>query len=121
MEFCLQCLSSEKVLIKHIENSLIINGKWSIKLKSGSIGFKNYFKQVPVPFKIYVDFECILKGVKSSDKKNGSYTEKYQTQIPSSFAYNVACADNKFSNNVVLYRGKFLMKQFLMSMIILKK
>ena len=33
---------------------------------------KNYFKQLPVPFKIYVDFECILKGFKSSDKNNGS-------------------------------------------------
>ena len=40
----------------------------SVKLKSGSISFKNYFKQLPVPFKIYADFECILKEVKSSKK-----------------------------------------------------
>ena len=67
---CLQCFSSEKVLIKHKENCLIINGKQSVKLKSGSISFKNYFKQLPVPFKIYAGFECILKVVKSSDKNN---------------------------------------------------
>ena len=69
---CLQCFSGEKVLIEHIENRLIINGKQSVKLKSGSISFKNYFKQLPVPFKIYGDFECILKGVKSNNKNNGS-------------------------------------------------
>ena len=100
---CLQCFSSEKVLIEHRENCLIING---VKLKSGSISFKNYFKQLPVPFKIYADFECILKGVRSSNKNNGSYTEKYQDHIPCSFAYKVVCVDNKFSKEVVLYRGK---------------
>ena len=64
--------SSEKVLIEHLENCLITNGKQSVKLTSGSISFKNYFKQLPVPFKIYADFECILKEVKSGNKNNGS-------------------------------------------------
>ena len=69
---CLQCFSSEKILIEHKENCLIINGKQSVKLKCGSISFKNCFKQLPIPFKFYADFECILKGVKSSDKNNSS-------------------------------------------------
>ena len=56
---CLQCFSSEKVLIEHKENCLVINVKQNVKLKNGSINFKNYFKQLPVPFNIYVDFECI--------------------------------------------------------------
>ena len=68
---CLQCFSSEKVLQENKENCLIINRKRSVKLKSGSISFKNYFKKLTVPFKIYADFECLLKGVKSSDKNNG--------------------------------------------------
>ena len=79
---------------------------------------------MPVPFKIYADFECLLKGVKSSDKNNGLYTEKYQDHIPCSFAYKAICIDNKFSKKVVLCRGKMLpkssLKQFLMSMIIVK-
>ena len=104
------------------ENCLIINGKQSVKLKSDSISFKNYFKQLPVSFKIYADFECILKRVKSSDKNNGSYREKYQDHIPCSFAYKVACIDDKCSEKVVLYRGKnALLKQFLKSMIFVKK
>ena len=73
---CLQCFSSGKILIEHKENCLVINGKQSAKLKSGSISFKNYFKQLPGLLKIYADFGCILKEVKSSDKNRGSYTEK---------------------------------------------
>ena len=122
---CLQCFCCQNFLIEHKENCLIINGKQSVKLKIGSISFKNYFKQLPVPFKIYADFECILKGIKIGDKNNGSYTEKYQAHIPCSFTYKVVCVDNKFSKRVVLYRGKMLfiglLKQFLMSMIIVKK
>ena len=64
-KYCLQCFSSKKVLIEHKENCLIINGKQTVKLKSGSMSFK-----------IYTDFECILEGVKCCDKNNGSYTKK---------------------------------------------
>ena len=67
---------------------------------------KTYFKQLRVPFKIYADLECILKGVQSSSKTNGSYTEKYQHLIPCSFAYKVVCVNDKFSKEVALYRGK---------------
>ena len=103
---CLQCFSSEKVLIEHKENCLIINGKQSVKLKSGSISFRNYFKQLPVPFKIYDDFECLLKGFKSSDKNNGLYTKKYQDHIPCSFGYKFVCVDNKFSKKSCSLQGK---------------
>ena len=64
--FCkcfLQCFSSKEILIKHKKDCLVMNGKQSIKLKSSSIRFKNCSKQIPVPFKIYADFECILKKV----------------------------------------------------------
>ena len=69
---CLQCFSSENVLIKHKENCLSINGKQSVKLEEGIIKFENYFKQIPVPFKIYADFECNLKSVECNE---GSYTK----------------------------------------------
>ena len=35
------------------------------RFEKGIIEFKNYFKQIPVPFKIYADFECNLKSVES--------------------------------------------------------
>ena len=53
---CLQCFSSENVLIKHKEDCFSINGKQSIKREKGTIEFKNYSKQIPVPLKIYADF-----------------------------------------------------------------
>ena len=98
---CLQCFGSENVLTERKENCLVINSKQNVKLEKGSISFKNYFKQLQGPFKIYVDFECILPPTSSKkvSDKNGSYTEKYQDHIPCSFAYKV-------SKDVVMYRGK---------------
>ena len=53
------------MLTKHKEACLSINGAQSVRLEKGTIEFKNYFKQIPVPFKIYADFECNLKSVES--------------------------------------------------------
>ena len=63
--YSLQCFSSENVLTEHKENCLVINGKENVKLGKGSISFKNYSKQLPTPFKIYADFECILRPTSS--------------------------------------------------------
>ena len=90
-------------MIKHKENCLSINGKQSVKLEKGIIKFENYFKQIPIPFKIYADFECNLKSVKC---KEGSYTEKYQDHILCSFPYKIVCIDDRFSKPTIIYRGK---------------
>ena len=105
-KYCLQSFISKNILIKQKENWLIINGKQTVKAKNGSTEFKNHFQQLAVPFKIYAYFESLLKGVKSNDKNNASYTEKYQNHIRCSFAYKVVCIDNRFIKPVVLYRGK---------------
>ena len=70
---CLQCFSSESVLTKHKEDCWNINGKQSVKLKEWIIEFENCSKQIPVPFKIYADFQCNSRGVESCE---GSYTKK---------------------------------------------
>ena len=74
-----------------------------MKLEEGKIEFKNYFKQIPAPFKIYADFECNLKSVESYE---GSYSKKYQDHIPCSFAYKLVCVNDKFSKPIVVYIGK---------------
>ena len=113
---CLQCFSSKKVLIEHKEDCLIINGKQNVKLESGFIIFKNFNKQILVPFKIYADFECLLKCVDCGiDNDNFSYTRKYQDHIPCSFTYKVGCIDNKYSKDIVLYRGKDEVFKFIKS------
>ena len=55
------------LLTKHIELCLSINGAQSVRLEKGTIEFKNYFKQIPVSFKIYADFEYNLKSVETYD------------------------------------------------------
>ena len=92
-----------KVCWQNKENCLSINRKQSLKLEKGTIKFENYLKQIPVPFKIYADFECNLKSVKCDD---GSYTTKYQDHIPCSFAYKVVSIDDRFTKPTVVYRGK---------------
>ena len=75
--YCLQCLSSKRVLVEHIETCLKINVKQTIKLKIGSINFKNCFKQLLVSFEIYTDFECNLEKIHTNERgSDTSYTEK---------------------------------------------
>ena len=68
----LQSLSSESVLTKYKKNCLSINRKQSVKLEKEIIEFENYFKQIPVPYKIFANFECNLRGVECYE---GSYTK----------------------------------------------
>ena len=107
---CLQCFICESVLIKCKENCFSINGKQSVKQEKGIIEFENYIKRIPVPFKIYADFEGNLKGVESYE---GSYTKKYQDPIPCSFAYKVTCVDDRFTKPIVVYRGKNAAYEFI--------
>ena len=65
--------------------------------------FENYFKQLPVSFKIYADFEWNLRDVEIYE---GSYTRKYHHHVPCSFAYKFVCIDDKFSKLNVVYRGE---------------
>ena len=81
------------------KNCLSINCKQSVKVEEEIIEFENYFKQIPVPFKIYADFECNLRGAESYE---GSYTKKYQDHIPSSFAYKIVCVDDRFTKPIAV-------------------
>ena len=86
------------MLTKHKEACLSINGAQSVRLEKGTMEFKNYFKQIPVPFKIYAYFECNLKGVENYE---GSYSKKYQ------------CVDDKFTNPIVVFRGENTAYEFI--------
>ena len=95
---------------------LFINGGQRVKLEKGFISFKNYNKQIPAPFKIYADFECLLKNIDSEINNDCfSYTAKYQDHIPCSFAYKLVCVNDKYSKDVALYRGKNAAYKFIQS------
>ena len=80
-----------------------------VRLEKGAIEFKNYFKQMLVPFKIYVDFESNLKAVEIYE---GFYSKKFQDHVPCSFACKVVCIDDKFTKAIVAFRGKNAAHEF---------
>ena len=46
--YCLQRYSSERVLVDHKETCLEINHTQAVKLKRGTVKFRNYSKQLAV-------------------------------------------------------------------------
>ena len=64
--------NSRKVLTKYKKDCLSINGAQSVRFEKRTIEFKNYLKQIPVPFRVYADFECNLKSVEGYE---GSYSK----------------------------------------------
>ena len=119
---CLQCFSSESVLIKHKENCLSINGKQSVKLEKGIIKFENYFKQIPVPFKIYADFECNLRDVECYE---GFYTKNIKITFLVVFLIKLFVLMIGSLSQLLFIEVKMqlmnLLKQFLKSINIAKK
>ena len=59
-KYCSQCSSCENVLQEHKETCLKTNDEPTVKLRRGSIKFKNHFKQLAVPFMIHPDFEVLM-------------------------------------------------------------
>ena len=47
------------LLTEHKEVCLSITGAQSVRLENRTTKFKNYFRQIPVPFKIYVVLNLI--------------------------------------------------------------
>ena len=125
--YCLQCFSSEIILSNHIKNCLTINGKQAINMpKEGEnmLKFNNFYKQFPVPFVIYADFEAITKKVQEQneethrDEKEGSYTKAYQTHEDCGCGYKVVCCcDDKYSKPVKRYRGENAVYKFMENML----
>ena len=70
------------------EVCLSINGTQFVRFEKGTNEFKNYFKQIPVPFKLYADFEPNLESVKTYES---SYSKRYQCHIPCSSPYRLVC------------------------------
>ena len=109
-------------MTEHKEDCLIINGKQSVKLEKGTTGFENYFKQIPVPFKIYADFECNLGGTESYE---GSYTKNIKITflvvlLTKLFALMIGLLSQLLFIEVKMQLMN-LLKQFLRSINIAKK
>ena len=109
-------------MTEHKKDCLSINGKQSVKLEEGTIEFENYFKQIPVPFKIYADFECNLESAESYE---GSYTKNINITflavlLTKLFASIIGLVSEFLSLEVKMLLMN-LLKQFLESMSAAKK
>jgi len=96
--YCLQHFSSEEILNEHKNDCIAINGEQAVKMpqKGEKIMFKNYNRQLKVPFVIYADFEAMTEKVNScKPNDNESYTESYQNHKDCGYGYKVvyACDD----------------------------
>ena len=84
------------------EVCLSIDDTQSVGLQKGTTEFKNYFKEIPVPFNIYADFEHNLEKVESYQ---GFYSKKYQDHILCIFANKLVLMTN-LVNRLLFFRGK---------------
>ena len=111
--FCMACLqnfTTKEILNNHRERCLLINDTQAVKYETGIIKFKNYEKQIPIPFKIYADTECLLKRINISE---GKYTKFYQKHIPNSIGAKLVCIDNRFTLPTIIFEGKKCINEFI--------
>ena len=108
--------------MRHKGDCLSINDAQFVEVEGGTIEFENYFKQIPVSFKVYADFECNLKGVESYE---GCYKKKYYDHVPCSFPYKIVLLMIDLVSQLLFTEVKMLpvnlLKQFLRSMSTAKK
>ena len=91
---CKRCFchyTKEELLDKHIEycsnnQTALIN----MPKPNTYLYFKNYYKQLPIPFVVYADFECFTKPMNTcSPNPKDSYNYNYQKHEPSGFCFYV--------------------------------
>ena len=98
MHYCKRCLQgyrTEKSLDKHKEYCSQ-HGAQKIELpKPGSkVKFQNYNRSMRVPFVVYADFESFIKPIDTCQPDpRGSYTNKFQKHVLSSFCYKIVGPD----------------------------
>lgn len=123
--FCMDCLqhfATKEGLDQHKGNCLIINCCQAIKMPNKGkniVEFRNYHKQMPVPFVMCPDFEAITEKVQGCQlRDHKSYTNEYQRHSACGFGYKVVCCyDDKYSGNVQVSRGEDSIKKFMEQML----
>ena len=91
---CKRCFShftKEELLDRHIKYCSI-NQTAIVKMPEPNtyLYFKNYYKQLPVSFVVYADFECFTKPMNTcSPNPKESYNYNYQKHEPSGFCFYI--------------------------------
>ena len=107
---CLQNFTTEEILNNHKSHCLLINATQKSTFESGFIKFKNYGKQIPLPYKIYADIECFNKKV---NFKKGNNTTFYSKHIPYSVGAKLAVLMINIHNQLKYFFGSNCIYEFL--------
>ena len=86
---CFTHFTKEELLEKHIKYCSN-NQTVAVKMPEPNtyLHFKNYYKQLPIPFVVYADFECFTKPMNTcSPNPKDSYNYNYQKHEPSGFCF----------------------------------
>lgn len=96
---CLHQTTSKDILKKHME----VCGKAVSVMPAEAdniIKFKNFEKQIPVPFCLYVDFECILEDVDDESSGGGKYVKRH---IPCAYGIHIKSSFDDRLNKYIKY------------------
>ena len=88
---CFTHFSKEELFQKHIEYCST-NETVAVKMppRNSKLSFNNYYKQFPIPFVVYADFECFTKPMNTcSPNPEDSYNYNYQKHEPSGFCFYI--------------------------------
>ena len=112
IHICKRCFShftKPELLDKHIQ--YCSNNKTAIvKMpeKNKFLYYKNYERQLPIPFVVYADFECFTKPMNScSPDPKYSYNYNYQKHEPSGFCFYAKSIVPKINIKPIIYTKTF--------------
>ena len=109
--YCLSCFNSYTSKNKLKEHEEICNIHDSCRIEmpdwaNKTITYKPGEKSLKAPFSLFLDLECILKKLQSSQNNpEKSYTEKKARHEPSGWALYTRCSFDKKENKLNYYRG----------------
>ena len=110
--YCLNCFSSytTKNKLKEHEEICNSNGNCCIDMPSWAKKILKYNpgeKSLKTPYAVYIDLECILKKVQSSQNNpEKTYTEKKAIHEPSGWSMSIICSFDKKENKFNYCRRK---------------
>ena len=82
------------------------------------MAFKNFYKQMKVPYAVYADFECVLRKINTCEPdRKKSFSVKTEKHEPCGFSYVIVRSDGQ-SFGPYTYRGEDAVYKFLTSLLV---
>ncbi|KAK3107908.1 hypothetical protein FSP39_024918 [Pinctada imbricata] len=118
--YCLQGFQQKHTLNKHLRFCSTLEAQCVTLPEKGYddfLQFKDFHKQMRVPFVIYADFEAFAQKTETrppSDASKSSTTPIIHYK-PCGYGYQIVCVDDDYTKPPVIYRGDDVSEHFLRS------